>query len=127
MSRKHRPCKTLSVAETCRNQGNRSGGFLLGQPVERGVEDGIRGRARLVEVDVGFVHAEVRRQALALDRFPVGGQVAGIREPEAAAIREPHELLDAGPAERALADQLRALVAFERGRRRAPRRPTCRS
>ena len=67
------------------------------------------------EVDFGLVDLEVGRQPLALNDVAVRRQVAGVREPEAAAVGQAHELLDARTAERALADQVRALVPVERG------------
>ena len=68
-----------------------------------------------IEVDIGLVDGEIRRQAAALDELAAGRHVAGVREPEAAAVGQLHQLLEPGAAERALADELRALVA-----RRAP-------
>ena len=103
-----------------------SGRGLLRQRFDCLVEDRILGGRCLAEIDVGLRHRDVGREALVVDRDARGGEVDQVREQEARAVGQPHELLSRGAAERALADDRRPLVAGERRREHFRARPTCR-
>ena len=66
------------------------------------------------ELDVGFLDAHVRLDALAVNRIALRREVLRVGEPQAAILGQLHEFLNAGAAERALADDIGALVAVER-------------
>src|SRR6478736_1081139 len=79
------------------------------------IEDRIRRRGRGAELDVGLVDLDRGIETFAVNGLAVGRQVACVGEPQTAVLRKLDELLESSASERVLADQIRALVALERG------------
>src|SRR6476646_5579822 len=79
------------------------------------IEDRIRRRRRGAERDVGLVDLDRGLETFAVKGLAVGRQVAGVGEPQTAVLRKLDELLESSASERVLADQIRAIVALERG------------
>ena len=65
--------------------------------------------------DLDGLDLHVRHQALLVNRVAGRREVAQIRQPETALVGQPHHALPCGAAEGVRADQIRAIVAGERG------------
>ena len=81
---------------------------------------------RSAELDVGLFDAHVGLDAASVNRIALRGEVLRVGEPEPAILGQLHEFLDAGASERALADDVAAIVAIERRDEQAPPRRKCR-
>src|SRR5262249_60618987 len=88
---------------------------------DRCVENGILLRRGRAELHIRIVDGHVGFEALALNDDAVGRGEAGVGQPQAAVLRQLHELLQRGAAERMLADEVRALVAAKRSREQVSR------
>src|SRR5688500_9589906 len=69
------------------------------------VERRILGRCRLAEIHVGLFDGHIRREPFFVNGAAAGSEVEQMRQHQAAAIRQPDELLPRRAAERALANQ----------------------